>query len=690
VVNSERRADTSFRFARAACLVAAAVVTALFAVAVPARLAQLHTVCPVAVCANGQLTAEDVVLLETRRVSVEAYAVATTTIEVGFAGVFFALAALIFWRRPAERIALVVALLFVTFGASYNDVLEALAAQSPDWSGPVTLLEDLSFVAFFYCFCIFPDAHFVPRWTRLVAAGWLTLVVLDNALPGSAFDSDTWPAEVRSAAWLSLLGIPIGAQVYRYVRVSGAQQRQQTKWVILGTATALAGWSGVLLLDAQFAFSSRHADPTSLAAGVALYGFLLLIPVSIAIAILRYGLWAVDPILRRALIYAALTTCVIASYVVVVGYLGAVFRTRDNLVISLVATGIVAVFFQPLRSWLQRSVSRLLYGERDEPYVVLARLGQRLEGTLAPDSVLPAVVETIAAALKLPYVALQLDQDGEHPVAAARGSPTSETLRLPLVYQNEPVGALVLAPRSPGETFTAAERRLLDDLARQAGIAVHAVRLTTELRRARERLVSAREEERRRLRRDLHDGLGPLLGSLTLKLDVADDLVEPDPAAARALLHGLKEQAQTATADIRRLVHALRPPALDDLGLAAALYEGTQHCEQAGLRVTVDLPERLPPLPAAVEVAAYRIAQEALTNIVRHAAARSCHVRLTLDDSARALQLEIGDDGRGLPLVPRRGVGLASMRERAEELGGTCEVTSRPEGGTCVRARLPV
>jgi signal transduction histidine kinase len=213
-------------------------------------------------------------------------------------------------------------------------------------------------------------------------------------------------------------------------------------------------------------------------------------------------------------------------------------------------------------------------------------------------------------------------------------------------------------------------------------------RFTEDLQRSRERLVTAREEERRRVRRDLHDGLGPMLGSLTLKLDAAGDLVEENPAAARALLRDLKVQTQAAIADIRRLVYALRPPALDDLGLVAALREEVMQHELGGRRVTIDVPEPLPPLPAAVEVAVYRIAQEALSNVARHAGARHCAVRLALGDGA--LQFEVSDDGRGLALTRGRGVGLTSMRERAEELGGTCRVEALSTGGTRVRATLPL
>jgi signal transduction histidine kinase len=301
--------------------------------------------------------------------------------------------------------------------------------------------------------------------------------------------------------------------------------------------------------------------------------------------------------------------------------------------------------------------------------------------------VLPNIAEAVAQTLKLPYVALALKQGNRLEIAAAYGMAAGEPMRLPLVYQAETVGQLLVAPRAPGEAFTPAERRLLDDIALQAGVAAHAVRLTADLQRSRERLVTAREEERRRLRRDLHDGLGPQLASLTLTLAAARELLRHDIDAADKLLQELSIHTQAAIADIRRVVYDLRPPALDDLGLVLALREQATNYSQAGLQISIAAPEHLPPLPAAVEVAAYRIVQEALTNVVRHAQARSCAVCLTLGD---ALDMEIKDDGAGLPPHSRAGVGLTSMRERTAELGGTCRIESVPGAGTCIRASLPL
>src|SRR5262249_39351078 len=335
-----------------------------------------------------------------------------------------------------------------------------------------------------------------------------------------------------------------------------------------------------------------------IANGLFYLGFLM-VPLSIGMAILRARLWDIDLIINRTLVYGALTASVVGLYVLVVGYLGTLFQTSGNLLVSLIATGVIALLFQPLRNRLQRGVNRLLYGERDDPYAALARLGQRLEATLAPDAVLPAIVETVAQALKVPYVAIALTTD-DRPFdpsttlrgAAAQGRPPTTGQRFEIIaahgatpsalsschlvilsYQGETIGQLILAPRAPGEPFSPPDQRLLDDLARQAGVAVHAVRLTSDLQRARERLVAAREEARRRLRRDLHDGLGPQLASQTLLIDTVFRLLPEDMDGATELLQRLKSQSQGAIADIRRLVYALRPPALDDLGLVEALRE---------------------------------------------------------------------------------------------------------------------
>lgn len=414
---------------------------------------------------------------------------------------------------------------------------------------------------------------------------------------------------------------------------------------------------------------------------------------TITVAVLKYRLYDIDLIINRSLVYGTLTVLVLGLYVAVVALLGAALRARASLGVSLVATGVVAAAFNPLRARLQRAVDQLMYGGRHEPYEVISRLGQRLEATLAPDQVLPSVVETVAQALKLPYVAVELRQADAVHTAASHGQTQAEALRLPLQYQGELVGHLVLAARSGDDGFTPADRRLLEDLARQAGVAAHAVALTAALQRSRERLVTAREEERRRLRRDLHDGLGPALTAVTLKIDATRNVLENDSKAADALLSELRAETKAAIEGIRRLVYDLRPPALDELGLVGALREQAASFVRRGagkldgLCVSVEAPDEFPPLPAAVEVAAYRIGAEAVANVARHANASHCVLRLSLNG---ALEVEVTDDGVGSTSGWRPGVGLASMRERAAELGGTCTVGPDPGGGTRVHARLPL
>jgi signal transduction histidine kinase len=329
-----------------------------------------------------------------------------------------------------------------------------------------------------------------------------------------------------------------------------------------------------------------------------------------------------------------------------------------------------------------------MYGERDDPATVLIRLSQRLDSTLAPDSVLQTIVETLAQTLRLPYAAISL-LDEEPRFASTPNLPSSELIHLPLAYQTERVGELILAPRAPGESFSPADMKLINIIAQQAGIAAYTVRLNNDLQKSRERLVTAQEEERRRLRRDLHDGVGPTLASLSQRLDTAADLIESDPSRSVHLLRELKGQVKGTLAEIRRLVYALRPPVLDEFGLVSAIREHiAQYSGPGGLAITFDVTEPMPPLPAAVEVAAYRIALEAFTNIINHAQATARHIKVRTE--ANCLVLEVADNGKGISGNKHTGVGLTSMRERAAELGGEYFIENIPSGGTRVGARLPL
>jgi two-component system, NarL family, sensor kinase len=322
---------------------------------------------------------------------------------------------------------------------------------------------------------------------------------------------------------------------------------------------------------------------------------------------------------------------------------------------------------------------------------VLAGLGQRLEATVAPQAVLPGVVETIGQALRLSYVAIELGHGDDLELVAVFGRMVGEPLVVPLVYQAEPIGRLLLGPRAPAEPFSPADRRLLADLAGPVAMAASAVQLTADLQRSRQRLVTALEEERRRLRRDLHDGLGPSLATLAMRLESAEELIASDPAQATAAVAGLADLARDEITEVRRLVDGLRPAALDQLGLVSALRQrAAQHDLSAGEGAVVwaiEAGDDVEPLPAAVEVAAYLISLEAVNNAVRHSAARACTVSLIREGGD--LLVQVRDDGQGLADERPGGVGLVSMRERAEEVGGTCVVTS-DETGTLVAARLPL
>ena len=644
----------------------------IFFAGIPLYYAQFQTVCESPLC---NISPQQAQALGQLGISIKSFALANLAFALLWACAWFAVGAVLAWHKSNDWMGLLVSGMLILQGTT--GVTVVARASSSGWQLPSALLNDLAFVVISLVFFLFPDGRFVPRWTRWIVVLLVIVGGLDVLFP-----------DVVVFYTLLTVGGSVSyvvAQLYRYWRVSTQAQRYQTKWVIYSVSVVIVFnilLASLLLLPALRPPGSVYflfAQPLVMLT-------VLLFPISIGIAILRYQLWDIDLIIHRTLVYSLLTFLVVGIYVLIVGGLGTVLQVQGNLVLSLVATGLIAVLFQPLRLWLQRSVNRLLYGQRDEPYAVISRLGSRLEATLAPDAVLPTIVETVAQALKLPYAAIALQQDQAIPITASYGIAGEPLLHLPLLYQSEHVGELLLAPRARGESFTPADRRLLDDLARQAGIAAHAVRLTADLQLSRERLVTAREEERRRLRRDLHDGLGPTLATITVKAEAARDAIAAEPAQAMLLLEELIGQAQTAITDIRRLVYNLRPPALDDLGLVAAIRAQAMHYEHPGLRVSIEASEPLPELSAAVEVAIYRIVQEALTNVVRHANARSCLIRLTFDG---ALHLEVTDDGCGIPVDRQAGVGLRSMQERAAEVGGFCVVEALSTKGTRVQASLP-
>lgn len=619
---------------------------------------------------------------------------------------FFALSLLLVWRRGHElRVLLLAGLLLVIgiTGTWFNPFWEWAGGWFKDFSPYPSLIFFSQLLTFLlvtgaYWFAVlFPDGRFVPPWSRWLAVSWMVLVAANTFFFETFLAFNNWPFPLPTLVPLiySLLGL--GVIIYRYRWRATAVQRQQIKWITFGMV--LLGFNFLLdfsVFNIYEAFSGQYP----LANGQqAVYWELgqdtlshlsqFFLGICFILAILRHRLWDIDNILNRTLVYGGLTLLIIVLYIAIVGGLGLMFQTQTNTLAGLVATGIIAVLFQPLRSRLQRGVNRLLYGERDDPAAILTQLAQQLESADSATAILPNLVQTIALTLKIPHVAIwQPGGTGNMEVTAVWGKAPATVETIPLTYQNQVIGHLTVAPRGPHEQFNKQERELLNTIAALTANTVRAVQLSNELRQSRRRIISAREEERRRLRRDLHDGLGPQLASQTLGLEAVEQFMTTNPERAQDLLTSLKTQAQEAILDVRRLVYQLRPPALDDLGLAGALQQSADRYEKGDLHFTLDIPETLPVLPAAVETAVYRISQEGMTNVVRHAQATSCTVRLTCSDNN--LIVEIRDNGRGLPPDHPAGVGLQSMRERAAELNGTCVIESVAEGGTRVQARLPL
>jgi signal transduction histidine kinase len=624
--SGKQRGRTERRVPRRGLIIARALwlLIALFEVGVllvnlPVFIRVLHTACsdPTGVSCNYlQLRSSHLPALAHYGFSLDDYALYALFCDLIVTLLFLSVGTLIFWRKSAEFIGLFVSLLLLTFGCFGISEVH-LTAPLPSIGDPVVgLLEILQWPALGILFYTFPDGRFVPRWSWMLTS--LFVIQMGFFVLPYPYNIDNWPPLLNQLETFVVYGSAVGTQIYRYRTDATPLQRLQIKWFAFGFATTLAFsivWS---LLPLVIPSLTRPDSWYPLFGPAVLALSYVPIPLGIGIALLRYRLWDIDVLINRTLVYALLTASTLGLYVLVVFGASALLRTQNDVFFSLLATALIAVLFQPLRQWLQQGVNRVMFGERNEPYRVLSRLGQRLEETLPAESLLPTIVETVAHALKLPYVAIvwrreQVPPGTEPPLlAAAFGSSRGRAVetRVPLVHQGKHLGELILSPRGRGEELTPADLRLVRDLAPQIGMALHSAllltdlhQMTVDLQRSRERLVTAREEERRRLRRDLHDGLGPQLSSQTLTLSAIKKLLRQDPETAEHLLTDAITHAQEAIADIRRLVYALRPPALDDLGLLAALQEQINQYHASGIVLTLDAPEALPLLPAAIEMA---------------------------------------------------------------------------------------
>jgi signal transduction histidine kinase len=482
--------------------------------------------------------------------------------------------------------------------------------------------------------------------------------------------------QVETAAWVLLsLSVLLGpvSLILRWRR-GGPQLRQSLKWVVAAAS----------LLAVEIVLENSPLAELGVFNWLGPVVFLIFV-VTVTVCVLRYRLWDIDVLVDLSLVYGIVTVLIGGAFVVLVAITGRTLDRRDIFWPSLMAVGVFALAFVPLRNRVRGWIERVRNGGRSDPYAALDLLGRQAEAT----ALLPEAVQLARSQSPL------LDFVAVTPVGGQRvasGTVRGEVVRSEVTYAGEKVGTLEVSYR-PGTTPSRMAVLRLDELRERMGAVLHAARIKTAVTESRRAVAVAREEERRRLRRDLHDGLGPALAAVALRVDGARALLNDDPARATAVLTAVSSDVRSTIDDIRRLVYDLQPPILDSVGLIAAIGEQAAAFSEAGdgggrLSVKVTAPQRLPDLPAAVEVAAYRIVCEALANVARHAGASAC--RIGIDVSAGALALTIDDDGNGRGGAERPGVGTASMFERAGELGGQCAIGRSPLGGTRVTVTLPL
>jgi signal transduction histidine kinase len=544
---------------------------------------------------------------------------------------------------------------------------------------------------------IFPTGR-VPAgrwgWVTRVALGAMVLAstvlllspqgsrAVDVTLPpGVDLDAATLPlpdgfADVAQPVDLvvTVVGFVI-AMVSVVVRYRGAEahERERMRW-LTWSVVAMA-----VLLPLSF------VSELSAVQGLLLFVVVLLPAAAMTVGIVDPDVLPIEDLVGRTVLYGLLSLLIVAvdlgALALLTGVLGGSLDQRQVVLVVLLLT---ALLYGPLRLQLSRLVRRVMLGRRSDPYGAIAGLASTLETTDDTADQLAAVCRSVAGAFGVRYVGVEVLRAGGERLVASYGAVPTETRTLPITYRAVPIGRLVLPARGMRSRLSRRDEQLLGDLVRQAATAARANLMAEELQRGRERMVLAREEERRRIRRDLHDGLGPALSGIVFRLESARLQVDSDPELAKRHLLQTTGETREVVADVRRLVHDLRPPALDDRGLVGAL---AQLGERQPFATTIHA-EAVAALPAAVEVAAYRIAAEAITNAGRHADATTCTVRLVPDRTD--LLVEVADDGRGIAPDRQAGIGLLSLRERAEELGGRSEVTCPPAGGTVVRAWLPL
>jgi signal transduction histidine kinase len=543
---------------------------------------------------------------------------------------------------------------------------------------------------------------FLPGWTQNTVAGVggriqnpLAIKGAESFLQGMVSFSNV----VLAAAFV----LGVASLVARYRR-AGSEERQQLKFFVFAAALAPLGF----LLYPVYSGPDAMA-PIGIAALVVSSIGIDGLPIAIALAIIKYRLYDIDVVISRTLVYGSLAAFITAVYVGIVVGVGTLVGSggRPNLVLSIVATGIVAVAFQPVRERVQKVANRLVYGKRATPYEVLSQFSERVAETYAADEALPRMARVLAegtgaeraqvwlraGALLRPAATWPESSGAEEPVPLLGDYlpdlPGEDVV--PVKHQGELLGALTVTKRV-GESLTPIEQKLLDDLAHQAGLVLKNVGLTAELlarledlRASRQRLVAAQDDERRRLERNLHDGAQQNLVAIKVKLGLVEMFAERDPARAKALLEELKSDTGDALDTLRDLARGIYPPLLADKGLGAALES---QARKATLPVAIE-DGGIGRYPQETEAAIYFCVLEALQNVQKYAGANQATVRLS--DVDGELQFEVEDDGQGFdPAVQQKGSGTQNMEDRLDALGGSVSVRSSVGAGTMVRGRLPI
>jgi signal transduction histidine kinase len=567
-----------------------------------------------------------------------------------------------------------------------------------------------------------PDGRLLsPRWRWVAVAAVINLfavMVVQMFAPdvsGQAPFANPigTPALVPAARFLfvaeglvlvALLLLSVGSFILRYRRAD-SEVRHQLKWLMYAFVLVPIGFIFGALPDA-----GNGTGALAIAHAVLQFISIMAVSFGFAIAILKYRLYDFDMVISRTLVYGSLAVCITAVYVGIAVGIGAAIGGggRPNLGLSIVATAIVAVGFQPLRERLQRVANRLVYGKRATPYEVLSQFSERVAESYAVDDVLPRMARVLAEGTGAQRADVWLrsgdslhatavwpvDAPARDPVAlngSGLDAPEGPDRMVAVRHQGEVLGALSLSKRT-GESLTPVEENLLTHLAGQAGLVLKNVGLTAdlqarlvELRASRQRLVSAQDEERRRLERNLHDGAQQHLVAIKVKLGLAEMLASRDPEKARATIVQLKGDADEALATLRDLARGIYPPLLAEKGLGAALES---QARKATVPVTVDA-DGTGRYSQDVEAAVYFSVLEALQNVQKYAQASQATVRLREEDGM--LRFDVADDGEGFDVTTTaKGSGLINMADRVDALDGAVQLTSEPGRGTRLSGSLPV